>query len=319
MPPFSSNLNIWVSGINGAMTEQVAITGAYGTIGSVLRSGLEDRGHDVTAIDVAERAADEPDAYRIDLAANRYERDWDGSQQETTEYRRLKEVLEDQDAVIHLAWNIPVENFDTDRTAPENKWMTENIYEAARETGVDTVIMGSSIHAAGLPAYAHGGTLDGTPEPYRSVIADRERRPDDDALVSPYATLPDSPYGETKAYHMEQLGRQYALETDGAPATVVDARFGGVNETDTSDIPDEPLYETIASSHRNTVAFVDQALQADQPGYFKGYVMSDNPGCPYELGIPALDIRPIDRADGNGGWTKSAFIPAAMAAGIHAE
>lgn len=292
------------------MTDNVAITGAYGAIGSVLRNGLTDAGYAVTAIDIVDRAADDPQGVQLDLSAPR----------SSDDYARLVTVLEEQDAVIHLAWNIAEENFDTYGTAPENKWMTENVLEAAHDADVDTVIQGSSIHAAGLPAYAHENHMYGideenlpesklkkTPEPYRSIIADRERFRDADELVSPYAKIPDSPYGETKLYHMEQLGRQYALETEGAPEQVVDARFGGVNETDRTALPEEPEYETIASSHQNTVYFVEQVLESEDPGYFKGYVMSDNDGCPYELGIPELGIHPVDRAE-NGRWSRKSFI-----------
>lgn len=292
------------------MSNNVAITGAYGTIGTVVRNGLVDEGYDVAAIDVTEAAQDDPDDVQIDLSASRSSKDYD----------RLVSVLEDQDAVIHLAWNVAEENFDTYGTAPENKWMTENVLEAAREAQVETVIQGSSVHAAGLPPYTHekqmysidadnvaASKLEQTPEPYRSIIAEREPFPDNEDLVSPYAILPDSPYGETKAYHMEQLGRQYALETAGAPRQVVDARFGGVNPEDRTSLPDEPEYETIASSHHNTVNFVQQVLESDTEGYFKGYVMSDNDGCPYDLGIPELGIAPIDRAE-NGRWVQKSIV-----------
>lgn len=321
---------------------RVAITGAYGTIGTVLRNGLEEKGHDVTAIDISDRAAEDPNGYQIDLSAprNRDHRLLDedytvpGSNLEgrtygvdeggRTDYEQLKGALKEQDAVIHLAWNIGGENFDTPRTAPENKWMTENIYAAAEEVGLETVIMGSSIHAAGLPAYAHPMHLEGvsedqddvtakklemTPEPYRSIIEDRIPDPDEDDLFSPYVAMPDSPYGETKAYHMEQLGRQHAMDED-APRTVVDARFGGVNDEDLTELPEEPEYDTIASSHRNTVNFVHHAIEADGPGYFKGYVMSDNDGCPYKLGIPELDIKPLDNtADTDGRFGESIAEP----------
>jgi len=150
--------------------KKVAITGANGTIGTMLRRGLTD--YEITPIDLPE----------IDV----------------TNYKNLLRVFPGHAAVVHLAWD-GRENFRSDIIVQENKTMLEKVYQAAFETGVPKVIMASSIHAA---------DVDWNREPYLST-AEGEREIMPSLIISTDQVSPDKPYGATKAY-MEALGRQWA-------------------------------------------------------------------------------------------------------------
>lgn len=99
--------------------KKVAITGASGTIGTVLRKGLTD--YDITAMDLPE----------IDVR----------------NYEKLLEVFPRHDSIIHLAWDAKTENFRSGKINLDNTLMTCSVYRAAIETKVPRVIMASSVHA----------------------------------------------------------------------------------------------------------------------------------------------------------------------------
>ncbi|MDX1607970.1 MAG: NAD(P)-dependent oxidoreductase [Candidatus Spechtbacterales bacterium] len=97
--------------------KKIAITGAKGRIGTVLRRGLD--GFDITSIDL-------PD---IDVR----------------NYDQLLGAVSDHDMLIHLAWKDM--NFMNDTFDPNDLKMAANVYKAAAEAGVERVIMASSVHA----------------------------------------------------------------------------------------------------------------------------------------------------------------------------
>lgn len=99
--------------------KRIAITGANGTIGTVLRKGLTD--YDIIPIDLPE----------IDVR----------------DYEQLLEVFPGHDAIVHLAWDGKSENFRNGKYDPDNSLMFYNVYRASVETKVPRVIMASSVHA----------------------------------------------------------------------------------------------------------------------------------------------------------------------------
>jgi len=106
-------------------TGPILITGARGTIGSVLASGLAGR---------ELRLADLPEVNLRDAAAARAA---------VAECRQ----------VIHLAWDTRAENHLTRTFCPANVEMTFNVVSAALAAGVERLLFASSVHAQ---AYAPG-------------------------------------------------------------------------------------------------------------------------------------------------------------------
>jgi len=153
---------------------KVAITGAAGTIGTVLRKGLMPW-HLLTLIDL--RAIEGEETEIIDVAQD---------------YSRLVQVLGGHDAVIHLAMDGRGGFKSDDNWVPENDKMIWNVYKACIETGVKKVIMASSIHTVAPTA--------------------KREYPTQDDLISPYSLPnPDTPYGAMKVF-MEALGKYFAYK-----------------------------------------------------------------------------------------------------------
>lgn len=105
--------------------KKILITGAKGTIGTVLIRGLQ--GFALSPYDLPEHDV-------RDLPA-------------------LIEACKNVDAVIHLAWTTQKENFRNGQIDPDNAIMTENVYEACRVAKVPRVIMASSVHAHNPPGH----------------------------------------------------------------------------------------------------------------------------------------------------------------------
>lgn len=104
--------------LNIAM-KRIAITGANGVIGKVLKRGLSDC--KITPLDLPE----------IDVR----------------EYEKLLEVFPGHDAIIHLGWDTETDNYSSGKINPDNALMVNNVYRAGIETKVPRVIMASSVHA----------------------------------------------------------------------------------------------------------------------------------------------------------------------------
>jgi uronate dehydrogenase len=192
---------------------RVAVTGARGTIGTALLRGLVD--FSIAPIDLPES--------------------------DVRDYQALVDLLSAQDAAVHLAWNPPgAVRFESCDIAVDNFLMICNVYEAARQVGVQRVIMASSVHADDYLNWRGPGLLR----------ADR-------------VPQPDSPYGATKVF-MESLGRHYSQ----GGLDVICIRFGGVNRDDTSNVAEDG-YEKVWLSHRDCVALVRACLESTSiPGGF---------------------------------------------------
>jgi nucleoside-diphosphate-sugar epimerase len=116
----------------------VGITGAKGTVGTVLRKGLP-RELDLRAFDLPE----------LDV------RDFDA----------VACALRGLGAVVHLAWNTSVDNYLSGRSDPGNVLMAANVYRAALELGISRLVMASSVHADDFYSCPPGQLLTVAREP----------------------------------------------------------------------------------------------------------------------------------------------------------
>jgi len=126
--------------------KKVVITGAKGTIGTVLMNGLKGY-YGITSADLPETDA--------------------------RDYGRLLEIFPGHDDIIHLAWNL--EDFRTGKAHPDNSIMFRNVYRAAVEAKVPRIIMASSVHADEYYRWKGPGMLkpDKVPVPDSPYGADK--------------------------------------------------------------------------------------------------------------------------------------------------
>lgn len=148
---------------------KVLITGAAGSIGSVLREGLRGR-YDLLRLTDHRDLGEAREGEEIVLA-------------DLTEIGGLMEAMRGIDAVVHMG-GIPNEH-TYERIRAVNMDGTHNVYEAARLAGVRRVVFASSIHAVGF------------------YERDSENKIGPDVPVRP-----DTFYGVSKVFG-EALGRLY--------------------------------------------------------------------------------------------------------------
>ncbi|MBA2812153.1 NAD(P)-dependent oxidoreductase [Streptomyces sp. KM273126] len=151
----------------------VLLTGAAGGLGTLMRELLPEYGYELRLLDVRPIEG-EPDAVIADLA----DRD------------ALREAVRGVDAIIHLA-GISLEA-PFEKILKANIEGTYNLYEAAREEGVERIVFASSNHAVGF-----------TPRP-------RGDAPFDAGALIPVDTphRPDTFYGLSKSFG-EDLAQLY--------------------------------------------------------------------------------------------------------------
>jgi nucleoside-diphosphate-sugar epimerase len=115
---------------------RICVTGASGRAGRVTVAELLAHGYDVVATDVA--------APREDLGVEVLRAD-------LTDYGQTVEVLQDVQAVVHLA-NIPAPGIHTPVTTfTANIAMNYHVFNAAAQVGLDRVVWASSETTLGLP------------------------------------------------------------------------------------------------------------------------------------------------------------------------
>ena len=117
---------------------------ANGTIGTVLRRGLSD--FEIVPLDF-------PDADVRDLAT-------------------VVRLFTGCSAVIHLAWDLKTDNWDTGKISSDNALMTYNVYRACSEADVPRAIMASSVHADRFMQWKEKElmTPDGAPTPINQPL-----------------------------------------------------------------------------------------------------------------------------------------------------
>ena len=133
-----------------AQKQRICVTGASGKAGRAVVRDLLEHGYAVVATDlVAPKSDVDHDVLRADL----------------TEYGQALEVLQDVDAVIHLA-NIPAPGlFTSALTFNTNMTMNFNVFHAAAKCGLLRVVWASSETTLGLPFT----TTKGLPPRYAPV------------------------------------------------------------------------------------------------------------------------------------------------------
>jgi nucleoside-diphosphate-sugar epimerase len=168
-----------------------------------------------------------------------------------------------QHTVIHLAADPRVESAWAS-TLRHNIIGTYNVFEAARQAGVQRVIFASSQHATG------GFYLD---EPYKAIVEGRYQDvPQDYPLVDETCPIrPDGYYGTAKAFG-EALGSYY---WDYHQLSSLHLRIGWVLATDNPTF--SPFALTLWLSHRDVAQIVQLCIDAPAAlGYDIFYATSDN-------------------------------------------
>lgn len=206
----------------------VVITGAGGTIGTVLRTELAD-GYALRTIDQLPGAG-------IDLATD------------VRRPGRMATVVAGADAVVELAANSSVST-SWERVLENNLAATVGTLEAARRAGVPRVVVASSNHVSGIHERE---------EPYASILAGRYEGFEPGVFPrirvdSP--ARPDSFYAVGKC-GAEAAGRYYAEEHG---LSVICLRIGTVNRENR---PRNPREFATLLTHRDLAQLVRRCLEA---------------------------------------------------------
>jgi nucleoside-diphosphate-sugar epimerase len=228
-----------------AAKKKVVITGGAGLIGSILISKLSDR-YDFTSLDL--REAKGARSIVGDLS----------------DFDRVKAAFEGHDAVVHLAAD-PAVKASWDSALKNNFVSTYNVFEAAKQAGMERVVFASSQHAVG------GFYLD---EPWKLICEDQPEKltPGQYPLIDETCPIrPDGYYGTSKAYG-EALGSYY---NDYHGLSSIHIRIGWVISTDKPDFSAFAL--SLWLSHRDVAQIMDKALAAPKSlRYGVYFAMSDN-------------------------------------------
>lgn len=213
---------------------KILITGAAGRIGSCLAEGLRATGaYDIIAADL--NADEAKDIKPMDV----------------TDGKRMLELTQGVDTVLHIAWAKDEEDF-LGKVLPINVTGAYHLYEAARQQGVRRVIFASSNHATGF--YKVGEEVDVT-YPYR----------------------PDSFYGLSKCY-IELLGRLYA---DRHGISSINIRIGNFPGDDR---PHSERAAHIWISERDMVQLAEKCIEApEQEKFLSLYGTSANTDNYYDI------------------------------------
>jgi nucleoside-diphosphate-sugar epimerase len=231
--------------------KRVAITGAEGVIGTVLRRGLRDEYELITLT-----RTPQPFPHRV---------------ADVTDPAALERGFAGAGAVVHLAAAADL-SASWDDVLAINMVGTRNVFEAARRAGVETVVFASSGHVIGTAEERAGP----------GIYAPDDPRQFDEAT----APEPDSVYAVGKLFG-ETLGRYYATAWR---MRVICIRFGTVLPDDDPRSPAAgrgrsatmslaeryPRIRAKWLSHRDCCALVRSAIEAPV-NYAVVYGTSNNP------------------------------------------
>lgn len=245
----------------------VVITGAAGTIGSVLRTELADT--------YALRTVDQMPGAGIDLAVD------------VRRSERMASVVAGAAAVVELAANSSVST-SWERVLENNLAAAVGTLEAARRAGVPRVVVASSNHVTGVFE---------RDEPYASILAGRYEGLEP-ALVprirSDSPPRPDSFYAVGKC-GAEAAGRYYAEEHG---LSVICLRIGTVNRENR---PRNPREFATLLTHRDLGQLVRRCLDAPLDLRFAVfYGVSGNTWRIWDIddAASAIGYEPLDDAEG---------------------
>lgn len=225
------------------MTQNILVTGMSGLIGGVVRQRLQDR-YTLSALN----RRDVPDVptTRADLA----------------DFDAIRPAFDGQEMVVHLAAVADL-GAPWAETHSANVVGTYNVFEAARQAGVQRVIYASS-----------GATISGweKEEPYAALVEGRyedvgERWP---MITHQTPTRPNGIYGVTKVWG-EALARQM---TDTSDLSIICLRIGHVNQVDR---PESTRDFSSWCSQRDIAQMIERCIEAPADlKYDIFFVLSDN-------------------------------------------
>ena len=210
--------------------EHVLVTGAAGTVGSILMEGLADE-YAVHGLDFRRGPGVE---HVVDM----------------TSPRPVERAFQGMHAVVDLAAD-PSVTASWKSVRENNIPATVTALEAAREAGVRRVVFASSNHVVGM--YERD-------EPYASIVAGRYEGLDPNELPRLTALTPvrpDGPYGIGKAFG-EAAARYYA---EAFGLSVVCLRIGTVTRANR---PGNPRQFATLLTHRDLVHLVRCCLRAPE-------------------------------------------------------
>ncbi|TCT01104.1 NAD-dependent epimerase/dehydratase family protein [Aquabacter spiritensis] len=210
----------------GPLPHKVLVTGATGRVGRVLRRKLAGRYQVLRLADIVPlEAGPDEEVCRLDV----------------TDPATIAAALEGIDCVVHLAGQA----VEADWTVlfDKNIMGVANLFEAAREKGVERVVFTSSHHAVGF---------------YRR----------DAVIGNDVAPRPDSRYGVSKVFG-EALGRLYADKYGLAVACI---RIGVVRPR-----PEDLRHLSVWISEDDFARLVARCIEAPRYHYLMLYGVSANP------------------------------------------
>ena len=219
---------------------KIGITGAEGTIGSVLRKGLSKK-------------------YKI-ISFTLQTQDFESVQIDLSNNNEIKGKFEGLDALIHLAAD-PRPEASWESVKKNNIEATFNVYNEVKNAGVKKIIFASTNHTQ------HGDTLSTTPETLylkKNKILSLENN-----------TNPDSLYAVSKLFG-EDLGKYFSEQHK---IKFIGLRIGWIVKGDDPTImcgtPSEDYLRSMYLSHRDCIQAFERALESSRD-YLIAYAISNN-------------------------------------------
>ena len=219
---------------------KIGITGAEGTIGSVLRKGLSNK-------------------YKI-ISFTLQTQDFESVQMDLSNNNEIKVKFEGLDALIHLAAD-PRPEASWESVKKNNLEATYNVYNEVKNAGVKKIIFASTNHTQ------HGDTLLSTPETLdlkKNKILSLENN-----------TNPDSLYAVSKLFG-EDLGKYFSEQHK---IKFIGLRIGWIVKGDDPTImcgtPSEDYLRSMYLSHRDCIQAFERALESSRD-FLIAYAISNN-------------------------------------------
>ena len=210
------------------MPKRVLITGMSGLIGGLLKEHLlEAGGYELTALN--RRDVEGIPTVQADIA----------------DIDAIRPAFDEQDVVVHLAAYLGSQDWEGQHAG--NVLGTYNVFEAARQAGVDRVIFASS-----------GNVIRGFERvpPYSDIAAGNYGRvPSDFSLITPEQVRPEALYGAAKAWG-EALARHFSDDYD---MSMLCVRIGQVTDVNR---PRRPRENAIYLSHRDISTHLKACIDA---------------------------------------------------------